>query len=137
MGWREWIALPDLDITRILAKVDTGAKTCALHTFYIEEFEKEGVPWVRFGVHPRQDNTRTVLHCEAKEKDRREVTDSGGHTELRYVIDTGFVVGGRKFKAEMTLTNRDNMKYRILLGRNALRRRFTVDPSRSYMLKDS
>lgn len=136
LGWREWVTLPDLDVPRILAKVDTGAKTCALHTFFLEEFEKEGVPWIRFSLHPKQNDTHTVVHCETKVKDRREVTDSGGHTELRYVIETGFIVGKRKFKAEVTLTNRDNMKYRILLGRNALRRRFVVDPSGSHFLQD-
>lgn len=136
LGWREWIALPDLNIERILAKVDTGAKTCALHTFYIEEFDKDGDSWLRFGVHPEQDSTQIVIHCEAIEKDRREVTDSGGHKEMRYVIEPTLRIGEVEFKAEITLTNRDNMTYRILLGRNALSRRFLVDPSRSYLLKE-
>ncbi|MDH5738652.1 MAG: RimK/LysX family protein, partial [Gammaproteobacteria bacterium] len=113
---------------------DTGAKTCALHAFYIEEFEKQDQKWVRFGVHPVKKDTSCVIDCEAPIKDRREVTDSGGHSELRYVIETHILVGQERILEEITLTNRDNMKYRTLLGRNALKKRFVVDPSRSYLL---
>ncbi len=134
LGWREWLALPDLNIDRIIAKVDTGAKTCALHAFYIEEFEMDNQAWVRFGLHPNRDSRLQRVDCEAPIKDRRDVTDSGGHSENRYVIDTTFALAGKKIRAEVTLTNRDNMRYRLLLGRNALRRRFLVDPSVSYQL---
>ncbi len=134
LGWREWISLPDLGVDKILAKIDTGAKTSALHTFYIDDFERDGQKWLRFGLHPNRHSDRQAIHCEAPLKEKRDVTDSGGHTENRYVIDTTFQVGNDRFVAEMTLTNRDNMKYRILLGRNALRRRFAVDPARSYRL---
>ena len=134
LGWREWLALPDLNIEKIIAKVDTGAKTCALHAFYIEEFERDNQAWVRFGLHPNRDSRRQHVDCEAPIKDRRDVTDSGGHSENRYVIDTTFALAGKQILAEVTLTNRDNMRYRLLLGRNALRRRFLVDPGRSYLL---
>ena len=134
LGWREWVRLPDFAGVDIVAKVDTGAKTCALHTFYIDDFERDGEEWIRFGLHPDRHSDRSAVHCEAKVKEKRDVTDSGGHSENRYVIDTTLVVGADIFSAEVTLTNRDNMRYRLLLGRNALRRRFFVDPARSYRL---
>ncbi|MCB1646386.1 MAG: ATP-dependent zinc protease [Pseudomonadales bacterium] len=134
LGWREWIGLPALNVNAILAKVDTGAKTSAIHTFYIDEFERDEASWVRFGLHPVRDSDKLAIHCEAPVADCRDVTDSGGHTETRYVIETDFVVAGQAYRAEVTLTNRDNMRYRILLGRNAMRGRFMVDPARSFLL---
>lgn len=134
LGWREWIDLPDLDAGDILAKVDTGAKTCALHTFYIDDFERDGDLWIRFGLHPNRHSDKIAVHCEYPVKEKRDVTDSGGHTENRYVIETTIRIGETEFPTEVTLTNRDNMKYRFLLGRNAIRRRFVVDPARSYRL---
>jgi hypothetical protein len=134
VGWRECLELKDLGIDNIVAKVDTGAKTCALHAFYIDEFERDSRLWIRFGLHPHWDSNTTEVHCEALVKERRDVTDSGGHAENRYVIETTLVIGDITFSAEMTLTNRDNMRYRMLLGRNALRRRFIVDPGKSYLL---
>lgn len=134
LGWREWLDLPDLGANNVLAKIDTGAKTCALHTFYIDDFYREGAQWIRFGLHPNRHSDKLAVHCEARVKEKRDVTDSGGHTENRYVIETLMQLGGELFAAEVTLTNRDNMKYRFLLGRNALRRRFVVDPAKSYRL---
>lgn len=134
LGWREWLAMPELGVAGIIAKVDTGAKTCALHAFYIEPFVQDGEDWIRFGLHPNRHSSARQVHCEARIKEKRDVTDSGGHTENRYVIETALELGGRVFPAEVTLTNRDNMKYRFLLGRNALRRRFVVDPARSWRL---
>lgn len=134
IGWRECLELKNLGVDHIVAKVDTGAKTCALHAFYIEEFEREAQPWIRFGLHPNRDSETTEVHCEAVVKEKRDVTDSGGHAENRYVIDATLNIGNMTFIAEMTLTNRDNMRYRMLLGRNALRRRFLVDPSKSFLL---
>jgi hypothetical protein len=134
VGWRECLKLENLGVDHIVAKVDTGAKTCALHAFYIDEFECDGQPWIRFGLHPHRGSDTTEVHCEAPIKERRDVTDSGGHVENRYVIDTTLVIGDMAFTAEMTLTNRDNMRYRMLLGRNALRRRFLVDPAKSFLL---
>lgn len=134
VGWREWLAMDDLGVDRILAKVDTGAKTCALHTFYITPFERDNEAWLTFGLHPDRDSSERELHCQAPIKERRDVTDSGGHTENRYVIETNISLAGKTFPVEVTLTNRDNMRYRLLLGRNALRRGFIVESSKSYLL---
>lgn len=133
LGWREWLALPELGIDFIKAKIDTGARTSALHAFYIEPFTKEDKPWIRFGIHPRQGSSEHVVHCEAPVIDRRNVTDSGGHREERYVILTAIRVGQRTIDVEVTLTDRENMRFRMLLGRTAMRGEFLVDPGRSYL----
>ncbi len=136
VGWREWLALPDLGIDKIKAKIDTGAKTCALHAHYVEPFEQDNEQWVRFGIHPNQNNLMSV-DCVARLHDQRSVTDSGGHTEERYVISTTVVLGDQRFETEMTLTNRDSMRFRMLIGRNALKGRFIVDAGRSFLLGKS
>lgn len=133
LGWREWIALPDLRIPRIKAKIDTGARTSALHAFRVEPFTRDQQPWVRFAIHPLQGDTGNVVDCEAPVKDRRIVRDSGGHEELRYVIDTLIEIGEERFRAEMTLTDRDTMVFRVLLGRTALRALYVIHPGRSYL----
>jgi hypothetical protein len=134
IGWREWVGLPDLAIAHIKAKVDTGAKTSALHAFYVQPFERDGMPWVRFGVHPLQSSAEQVIECEAPVKDVRRVTDSGGHAEMRPVIETTLVVQGEMRLIELTLTDRENMMFRMLLGRSALKRRFVVDSGKSFLL---
>lgn len=134
IGWREWVSLPDLAIAHIKAKVDTGAKTSALHAFYIQPFERDGMPWVRFGVHPLQSTAEQVIECEAPVKDVRRVTDSGGHAEMRPVIETTLVLQGETRLIELTLTDRENMMFRMLLGRSALKRRFVVDSGKSFLL---
>ncbi len=133
LGWREWLALPGLQIPAIKAKIDTGARTSALHAFFVEPFEKDNVPMVRFGVHPLQKRADLEIICEAPIKDYRPVSDSGGHREMRYVIETEFVLGALSRRIEITLTNRDNMKFRMLLGRTALKG-ITISPDKSYLM---
>lgn len=133
IGWREWAALPGLGVRRVKAKVDTGAKTSCLHTFSIEPTTHQGAPWLRLGIHPRRDNLKEVF-CETPVKDERSVMDSGGHTETRYVIETTLHMAKLQYPIEMTLTNRDSMRYRMLLGRTAIRGHFIVDPEAAYLL---
>lgn len=134
LGWREWIALPELGIERIKAKVDTGARTSALHAFELQSFRKSGDLWVRFALHPVQKRNDIVIQCEVPVLDEREVTDSGGHREMRYVIKTPIIVADHCWPVEMTLTNRDTMGFRMLLGRTAMKGLFVVDPNRSYCM---
>ena len=134
LGWREWLSLPDLEIDQIKAKVDTGARTSALHAFYVDPFQHDGAEWVRFGIHPLQNNNEFAIEREMPVKDRRIVTDSGGHREERFIIETTVKLGESQWSAELTLTNRDSMKFRMLLGRTALEGRFLVNPEASYII---
>ena len=132
IGFREWLSLPFLNLPAVKAKIDTGAKTSSLHAFDIF-IEKDGkTTYVLFKVHPLQNNLSLVISCRAKLVDRRIITDSGGHKEERYVIRTTMTLAGVKKKIELTLTNRESMKYRMLLGRGALKQ-FYIDPSQSYL----
>lgn len=136
IGWREWLSLPELGITQIKAKIDTGARSSALHAYDIEEIPPQGDrPRIRFKVHPQQRDTMTVVTAQADVLDRREVRNSGGKAELRYVIVTPVQLAQQQWPIELTLTNRDVMGFRMLLGRQAVRGRFLVDPGNSYLLK--
>jgi len=133
LGWREWVGFPELGIVQIKAKVDSGARTSCLHAFRVEPFEREGRGWVRFDIHPQQGNTEEVISCEAPVLDKRAVRDSGGHEEMRYVIETTIRIGDQSHTAEVTLTDRDTMKFRVLLGRSMFRGKYLVDANRSYL----
>ncbi len=133
LGWREWLSLPDLGLELIKAKIDTGARTSTLHAFYVDTFRCRGKLHVRFGVHPLQNRADVVVHAEAPVLDRRRVSDSGGHREERYIILTRLALAGREWPVEVTLTNRETMLFRMLLGRTALARQALVDPARSFV----
>jgi len=133
LGWREWIALPDFGVGAIKAKVDTGARTSALHAYRVDEFEERGVRMVRFAVHPYQRRNDVEIACLAAVADERWVSDSGGHRERRLVIVTTVQVGEARRAIEVTLANRDNMGFRMLLGRSALQGHYLVDADGSYM----
>ena len=134
LGWREWVGLPDLGIRQIKAKVDTGARTSALHAFEVRPYSEDGRERVEFLMHPIQKNTDKVVTCIADVLDKRVVTDSGGHKEERFVISTTLSIGGHTWPIEVTLTSRDDMLFRMLLGRTAMKGRAQVNPARSYLV---
>lgn len=133
VGWREWVALPELGIARIKAKVDTGASTSAIHAIHIRRFREDGCERVRFSVHPIQRRTDLTVECVADLVDERMVTSSTGHRERRLVIRTALEIAGRRWAIELTLANRDTMGFRMLLGRSAMHGRLLVDPSASFL----
>jgi hypothetical protein len=133
IGWREWVSLPELGIDKIKAKVDTGARTSALHAFSLRPFKEGNKDRIYFDMHPIQHNTTKVITCVADITDLRWVSDSGGHREERYVISTPLVMAGKIWPIEITLTERDTMLFRMLLGRSAIRHRFMVNPGRSFI----
>lgn len=132
IGWREWVGLPDLDVPAIKAKIDTGARSSALHAFNLERFRRGGKRMVRFEVHPLQRTRGGIAIAEAELIGERRVRSSNGHEELRPVIGMTVCLLERVWEIELTLTNRDEMGFRLLLGRQAIRNRFLVDPGRSF-----
>lgn len=134
VGSEEWCAFPDLAVYAIKARVDSGAKTSSIHAFNIKPFTRNDAAWVSFEVHPLQKNAKTVVRCEALVIGRRIIKSSNGSSEKRYVISTLFSIGNSSWEIELTLTNRDNMGYRMLLGREAMKGRILVDPSKSCCL---
>lgn len=133
IGWREWLALPDLDIRAVKAKIDTGARTSALHAYYLEPFESDSVLKVKFGVHPLQRRKDVEIHCIADVVDRRRVTSSDGQSERRYVIRTVAELGTLRWPIELALTSRKSMRFRMLLGRAAISNHLIIDPAQSYL----
>lgn len=133
VGWEEWLSLPDLGLPAVCAKVDTGARTSALHAFVVEPYGSEGKRRVRFGIHPIPGRDDIQIYCSADLVDQRLVTSSNGETELRYVIRTPVTIGGRTWPIEISLTNRETMQYRMLFGRSALTDDMVVDPNSSFV----
>lgn len=132
-GWREWVQLPEAGIPWIKAKLDTGARTSAIHAYGVEPFERDGVEWVRFTVRPWQKSTDDEVVVECPVHDRRRVRSSSGHVQVRYVVRMRVVLVGREVDAEFTLSNRDKMGFRMLIGREALRQGFVVESGRSFL----
>ncbi|MFC5336956.1 ATP-dependent zinc protease [Leucobacter denitrificans] len=132
-GWREWVSLPDVGVPWIKAKIDTGAQTSALHADDIVEFENDGVAWVRFTVHPWQVGTGDAVTVELPIHDRRTVRSSSGHTQDRLVVMMNLMLVGREIPVEVTLTDRDEMVFRMLIGREALQQGYVVDSGASYL----
>ncbi|MFW5489325.1 MAG: ATP-dependent zinc protease [Desulfovibrio sp.] len=132
IGWREWASLPDLNIPAVKVKIDTGARTSAIHAFDIDPFEKNGQRFVRFAIHPLQGRDDISVLCEARLLESRRVKNSGGVSHKRYVISTRMSMGGRTWPIELTLANRDQMKFRMLIGRSSMNGNLIVDPQLSY-----
>lgn len=133
LGWREWVALPELGISEIKAKIDTGARSSALHAFDVHTFERDGKQFVKFLLHPYQRDSRTAIHAEAELSGYRRVRNPGGRTESRPCIRTWVRIFEDEYLIDLTLTNRDMMGFRLLLGRQAIRGRFLVNAGRSYV----
>ena len=133
VGWREWVSLPDLCVPAIKAKIDTGARSSSLHAFNVEPFRRRGALWLRFQVHPEQRKSKPTIDTEAPVLEHRSVRSSNGQLTKRPVIVTPIELHGQTWDIELTLANRDEMGFRMLLGRQALRGRLLVDPARSYL----
>lgn len=134
IGWQEWCGLPDFNIPYIKVKVDTGAKTSSLHAFNIKEFTKNHQSYVSFEIHPLQNNDKIKVTVNAKVVDQRYVMSSNGHKELRYVIRANLILAGETFQIFLTLSNRDPLRFRMLLGRDALANNCIIDPAKKYCL---
>ena len=134
IGWREWAAFPEIGVERIKAKIDTGAKTCALHAHNIREFVRNGAPYAEFYVHPIQRKRAPAIKCRAPIVDKRRIKSSNGASQERVIIQTTLKLGLRSWPIEISLTNRDEMGFRFLIGRDALRLRAIIHPGKSFLL---
>lgn len=134
IGWREWVSLPELKIHRIKVKVDTGATTSAIHAEDIKIFRRGQKRFVRFSVHPFQRSNKVKIQCRAELVEKRKIKSSTGHESMRPIICTNIKIGEDIWPIEVSLVNRDVMGFRMLLGRRALRSRFLVNPSRSFLI---
>ncbi len=132
IGWREWISLPDLNIKKIKVKVDTGARTSSLHAFDMNLFKKNGKDYVKFKLHPEQRSSKKIITCIARVLEFRKVKSSNGQSEKRPVIVTRVKLLDNQWDIEVTLTNRDEMGFRMLLGRASIKGRFLVDTGKSF-----
>ena len=132
-GWREWVSLPGCGVPWVKAKLDTGARSSAIHAFDLTEVERDGGTWVRYSIHPWQGSAEDATTVESRLLDRRLVRSSSGHSDERYVVEMEVCLVGRSITTEMTLSRRDQMGFRMLVGREALRQGFLVDPARSYL----
>ena len=132
-GWREWISLPEIGVSWVKAKLDTGARTSAIHAWDIEEFDRDGRTWASFELHPWQRSDLDAVRVELPVLDQRTIRSSTGHEEQRIVVSTTVRVAGHDLECELTLTNRDEMGFRMLVGREAMRGKLLVDPGRSYI----
>ncbi len=133
IGWREWVSLPGLKIDQIKAKVDSGAKTSSLHAFNMKTYKRGRFEYVKFNIHPEQRTSKDEIECRAKIEEYRKVKSSNGATELRPVILTPVTLMGETWEIEITLTNRDEMGFRMLLGRESMRKRFLIDTGKSFL----
>ncbi|MEB3414722.1 RimK/LysX family protein [Alteriqipengyuania sp. WL0013] len=131
VGWRELVALPELGLRHLPAKIDSGARTSSLHAEVLEQFERDGEKFVRFAVDFPQQKVRQV--CEAVHVDIRGITSSNGETQKRFVIKTPLTIGSETYRVEISLANRADMKFPMLVGRSSLRRRFLVDSGHSWL----
>ena len=134
VGWREWVSLPALGIDRVKVKVDTGARTSALHAADLVATKQGEQEFVSFNVYPLQENRQVKVACSAPVKEHRTVRDSGGHEETRVVIETPITLGDDTWNIEVTLTDRESMGFRMLLGRNAIKGQYYVDPTQAFLL---
>ncbi len=134
IGWCEWVGFPDFGDFRIKAKIDTGAKTSALHAFRVREVVEDGETYVTFFLHPEQRRKRPEIACKAKLHGKRDIKSSNGQVERRYVIRTRLQLGSVCRKVDVTLTNRDEMGFRLLVGRSSLKARFAVYPDQPCLL---
>lgn len=133
IGWREWVSLPELGVKKIKAKIDTGARTSCLHAFDLRIEKRSGREYAVFTVHPIQGNRRSSVECRHLVKEFRKVKSSNGKTEVRPVIESKVTIMGKQRPIELTLTNRDQMGFRMLLGRSFLKSRFLIDVSKSFL----